>query len=110
MSPTLSTPSPPADQAISQTAHTPPEQKPASWLGTLAAAGGAIISVLYLLNPGWGVFELLPDNLPIIGNLDEVFFTLLLLWCLQTLGIRLPPALAAVLGRGRLPADRARAP
>jgi hypothetical protein len=76
----------------------------------LAAAGGAIISVLYLLNPGWGVFELLPDNLPIIGNLDEVFFTLLLLWCLQTLGIRLPPALSGLLARSRPPAEHARAP
>ncbi len=30
-----------------------------------------ILSVLYLLNPGFGVFDLIPDNLPIIGNLDE---------------------------------------
>ncbi len=27
--------------------------------------------VLYLLNPGAGVFEVLPDNLPGWGNLDE---------------------------------------
>jgi len=31
----------------------------------------AIIGVGYIINPGAGVFELLPDNLPIVGNLDE---------------------------------------
>jgi len=31
----------------------------------------ALVGVAYILNPGAGVFELLPDNLPIIGNLDE---------------------------------------
>jgi len=33
---------------------------------TLSAVG-----VVYILNPTLGVFEFLPDNLPIIGNLDE---------------------------------------
>lgn len=31
----------------------------------------SLVGVAYVLNPGLGVFELLPDNLPIIGNLDE---------------------------------------
>ena len=31
--------------------------------------------LLYLLNPGAGIFELLPDNLPLIGNLDEAAAT-----------------------------------
>jgi len=31
----------------------------------------ALVGVIYLFNPGLGVFELLPDNLPIVGNLDE---------------------------------------
>jgi len=30
-----------------------------------------VIAVIYILNPGFGFIELLPDNLPIIGNLDE---------------------------------------
>ncbi len=30
-----------------------------------------IVGLAYLLNPTAGIFELLPDNLPIIGNLDE---------------------------------------
>ena len=31
----------------------------------------AILSGIYLLNPSFGVLEFIPDNLPIIGNLDE---------------------------------------
>jgi len=30
-----------------------------------------IISFIYILNPTAGIFELIPDNFPIIGNLDE---------------------------------------
>lgn len=32
---------------------------------------GAAALVLYIANPGSGVFELIPDNLPLVGNLDE---------------------------------------
>ena len=38
--------------------------KPVVWLLGL-------VGVIYVLNPTAGIFELLPDNLPIIGNLDE---------------------------------------
>lgn len=31
----------------------------------------AIIGLIYILNPTFGIFEFIPDNLPIIGNLDE---------------------------------------
>ena len=34
------------------------------WVGVLGCG-------LYLLNPTFGVFEIFPDNLPFIGNLDE---------------------------------------
>ncbi len=30
-----------------------------------------VVGIVYLLNPTMGVFELIPDNLPVIGNLDE---------------------------------------
>ena len=36
----------------------------------LVAVAG-LLSLVYLLNPGAGVFEIIPDNFPIIGNLDE---------------------------------------
>ncbi|MDX9865409.1 MAG: DUF1232 domain-containing protein [Anaerolineaceae bacterium] len=31
----------------------------------------ALLGLIYVLNPTIGIFELLPDNLPIVGNLDE---------------------------------------
>jgi len=46
-----------------------------------------LLSVIYLLNPGAGIFELLPDHLPFVGNLDEAAAAALLLWCLKYLGV-----------------------
>lgn len=54
-----------------------------SFLVLLLGAGSAI----YLLNIGAGVFELIPDNIPIAGNLDELAATVLLLHCLNYFGI-----------------------
>ena len=48
-----------------------------------------LTSLLYLLNIGVGVIELLPDNIPIVGNLDEVTATILLINYLRYLGINL---------------------
>jgi len=31
----------------------------------------AFLGLIYLLNPGAGVLELIPDNIPLVGNLDE---------------------------------------
>ncbi|MFM7133431.1 MAG: DUF1232 domain-containing protein [Planctomycetota bacterium] len=69
----------------------PPEQKPrrSAWR-TAGAVAVALISAIYLVNPTLGVFELLPDVLPIVGNLDEAFFTLALVSSLAALGIELP--------------------
>jgi hypothetical protein len=53
----------------------------------LLVLASGILSVLYLLNIGLGVVEIIPDNIPIIGNLDEVMATLLLLRCLAYFGI-----------------------
>jgi hypothetical protein len=41
-----------------------------------------LLSAAYLANIGAGVIELIPDNFPVIGNLDEAGATLLLLNCL----------------------------
>ena len=38
-----------------------------AWL--VALLGG--LGLIYILNPSLGVFELLPDQLPLVGNLDE---------------------------------------
>ncbi len=48
-----------------------------------------IISAMYLLNVGYGFVELIPDNFPVIGNLDEATATALLLSCLSYFGIDL---------------------
>jgi Protein of unknown function (DUF1232) len=55
-----------------------------NWRKTGAAAV-AVLSFLYLLNPTFGVFELLPDNIPGVGNLDEGTAGVLLLWAIQSL-------------------------
>lgn len=46
-----------------------------------------IISLVYLLNIGAGFIELIPDNIPVIGNLDEATAAVLLLNYLRYLGI-----------------------
>ncbi len=48
-----------------------------------------LLSAAYLANIGAGVIELIPDNFPVIGNLDEAGATLLLLNCLSYFGINL---------------------
>jgi hypothetical protein len=30
-----------------------------------------LLSAIYLFNPGAGIFELIPDNIPGLGNVDE---------------------------------------
>ena len=46
---------------------------------------GMIIGIIYILNPTFGVFEIIPDNLPYIGNLDEASAVLLIIACLKEL-------------------------
>jgi hypothetical protein len=56
---------------------------------SLAVIFLGVLSALYLINPGAGVFEFIPDNLPLIGNLDEAAAVVLLLNCLAYFGIDL---------------------
>ena len=49
----------------------------------------AAIAVVYLVNPGAGIIELLPDNIPFVGNLDEATATLILLNTLRHYGLDL---------------------
>lgn len=53
----------------------------------VALAG--ILGFLYLLNPTFGVFELLPDNLPLVGNIDDATATMVLLGALRYFGLDL---------------------
>lgn len=46
-----------------------------------------LFSLLYIINPGAGVFEFIPDNIPFFGNLDEATAVMILLACLRYFGI-----------------------
>lgn len=50
----------------------------------IALAG--ILAAFYLTNPGAGIFELLPDNIPLVGNLDEATATVVLIGVLRYFG------------------------
>ncbi|MCW8858758.1 MAG: DUF1232 domain-containing protein [Deltaproteobacteria bacterium] len=52
-----------------------------------------LFALIYLLNPTAGLFELIPDNIPLIGNLDEAAAVTLLLMCLRYFGYELPDIL-----------------
>jgi hypothetical protein len=53
--------------------------------GSLVALLGVVVGALYLVNPTAGILELIPDNLPLTGNLDEAGATTLLILGLQYL-------------------------
>jgi len=66
------------------------EEQPKSPASTLMMLVVGALAALYLINPSAGILELLPDNLPIIGNLDEVAATTILLASLAHFGVELP--------------------
>lgn len=39
----------------------------------------AVVAVIYLMYPSLGVFELIPDAIPIFGSIDEASATLILI-------------------------------
>lgn len=47
-------------------------------------------SVLYIINPTAGLLEFIPDNIPLVGNLDEAGATAMLLWAIAELRKRNP--------------------
>ena len=58
-------------------------------LKKIAAAIVGLLAAIYLLNPGAGVFEFIPDNIPLVGNLDEAGAIALLLSSLRYFGLDL---------------------
>ena len=48
-----------------------------------------LLSGLYLLNIGAGIVEIIPDNIPIAGNLDEFVASLILINSLAHFGLDL---------------------
>ncbi|MBX7259151.1 MAG: DUF1232 domain-containing protein [Candidatus Hydrogenedentes bacterium] len=59
-------------------------------LGKGVAVACALASVLFLLNFTFGVVEV-PDNMPIVGNIDEALATSVLIASLRYLGIDILP-------------------
>jgi hypothetical protein len=53
---------------------------------TFFVALAGLLSALYLANPTLGVFELLPDNIPLVGNADEATASMVLLGALRYFG------------------------
>lgn len=48
-----------------------------------------LLSALYLANIGAGIVEIIPDNIPAAGNIDEFIASLLLMNCLAYFGFDL---------------------
>ena len=69
----------------------------------LAIAFIGLISLAYLLNPTAGLFELIPDNLPLIGNLDEAAACALILAVLRYFGFDLTRFLRTTLDEEKPP-------
>lgn len=66
----------------------PPEEK-RNVLTSLIVGGIGVVSALYLFNPTAGVLELIPDNIPVIGNLDEAAAAAMLISVLSYFGVDL---------------------
>jgi hypothetical protein len=60
---------------------------------TMVMIGLGLIAVTYLMNPGFGMVELMPDGLPIIGHVDEMAAAWILYSVLAYFGIKVPPFL-----------------
>lgn len=55
-------------------------------LNHLIIGGLGVFSAVYLINPTAGFVELIPDNIPVIGNLDEAAAVTILISCLAYFG------------------------
>ncbi len=49
--------------------------------------GLAVLALIYLVNPTAGILELIPDNFPLVGNLDEAGATIILVNTLAYYGL-----------------------
>lgn len=52
----------------------------------LFVAFAGLLAFLYLLNPTFGVLEFIPDNIPLIGNVDDATATMVLLGAMRYFG------------------------
>lgn len=59
------------------------------FLKNILVLGVGAVGVLYLINPTAGFLEFIPDNLPLVGNLDEGAAMVLILGAARYYGIDL---------------------
>ena len=64
------------------------------------------VSFVYLINPGAGFLEIIPDNFPIIGNLDEAAACAIILAVFRYFGFDLTSFLGRGLRDGSQSSDR----
>ncbi len=55
-------------------------------INSLIIGALGVFSAIFLLNPGFGLLFEIPDNFPVIGNLDEAAAAALLISCLAYFG------------------------
>jgi len=67
-------------------ANTDFSQGPKTPAKTFALGLLGLLSLIYLVNPTAGIFELIPDVLPFVGNIDEIGATMILLNSLKYFG------------------------
>jgi hypothetical protein len=65
--------------------------------------GLAAVALIYLIYPSLGVFELIPDAIPLIGSLDEATATLIILNTLRYYGVDLSRLYGRQKEQARLP-------
>ncbi len=65
-----------------------PRQQP-GWAKAVAWAT-ILLGGLYIVNPTAGIFELIPDVVPVVGNLDEAAIMFLIFGAMRYLGWTLP--------------------
>lgn len=46
-----------------------------------------LLSAVYLSNIGAGIIEFIPDNIPVVGNLDEIIATIIFLKSVAYFGL-----------------------
>ena len=60
-----------------------------SFIKSIAIFFSGLVGLIYIFNPTAGIIEFIPDNMPVIGNLDEAAAVLLVLAALRYFGFDL---------------------
>ena len=84
-----------------------PDRPAPSLLQKVAVSAIMVVAGLYLLNPGAGVIDLIPDVIPVLGNLDEASAVAILISGLNYFGVN-TGWLTGIFGPGMRKAKRKR--